>query len=403
LHAYDPGRDVAVLKLSKAAPKKLPLATRPPSPGTKIYVIGTPLGFLNQTISEGIVSGVRQTRDEGTLLQITAAISPGSSGSPVLNTSGQVVGMVTGSIEEGQSLNFAVASAEIQRSLPTITILSPSELDSIINEVVTQADAIEKLVSKLSGEWGDEAARKLSKIGYPAIDALKDAASSKQSVVRRRAVDAIIRMLSDPDENVRRMAAWALGGNKDTRAVEPLIRALSEPDRDVRMSAAWALGEIRDKRAVESLQRSTYDIDSGVQVAAWSALWAIDKRQQAVAPLIRALPDPDWVVRWHAASALGEIKDRRAVEPLIRALSDPDEYVRSHAAWALGEINDKRAVEPLIRVLSDPVRNVRLGAAEALGKTKDKRAIAPLRLLLTDASSDVRKAAQEAIRKIEGG
>jgi len=110
----------------------------------------------------------------------------------------------------------------------------------------------------------------------------------------------------------------------------------------VRSSAARALGGIKDARAVE--------------------------------PLIGALKDKEWPVRWSAASALGKIKDTRAVEPLIGALRDIDELVRCDAAWALGKIDEARAVEPLIGALKDKEWPVRYNAACALAEISDARA-----------------------------
>lgn len=75
--------------------------------GQPIVVIGSPLG-LEGTVSDGIVSAVRDVSKLGKLIQITAPISKGSSGSPVLNMRGEVVGVATSYIKEGQSLNFAI-------------------------------------------------------------------------------------------------------------------------------------------------------------------------------------------------------------------------------------------------------------------------------------------------------
>jgi len=87
-------------------------------PGDKVYALGNPEG-LEGTISEGLVSGVRQIDGEK-LIQIGAAISHGSSGGPVLNESGQVIGVAVGFFSEGQNLNFAVPSEEIKKLVAQI-------------------------------------------------------------------------------------------------------------------------------------------------------------------------------------------------------------------------------------------------------------------------------------------
>lgn len=80
--------------------------------GENIAVIGSPLG-LEGTVSQGIISAIRVQSDEfaeqDSYIQITAPISPGSSGSPVLNMTGKVIGVVAlGSDGENQNLNFAI-------------------------------------------------------------------------------------------------------------------------------------------------------------------------------------------------------------------------------------------------------------------------------------------------------
>lgn len=78
-----------------------------PEVGERIIVVGSPLG-LEQTLSEGVVSAVRDIPDLGEIMQITAPISPGSSGSPVVNLRGEVVGVATLQLAKGQNLNFAM-------------------------------------------------------------------------------------------------------------------------------------------------------------------------------------------------------------------------------------------------------------------------------------------------------
>ncbi|MFQ6055763.1 MAG: HEAT repeat domain-containing protein [Methanosarcinales archaeon] len=116
--------------------------------------------------------------------------------------------------------------------------------------------------------------------------------------------------------------------------------------------------------------------------------------------LIRNLQSRDWVVRNHAAYALGLIGDARAVEPLIKALEDSSSSVRMNAAEALGEIGDARAVEPLIKALGDEDSWVRKDAAKALGKIGDKKAVEPLIKALGDRSSSVRMNAAETLAKL---
>ena len=72
-----------------------------------ILVVGSPLG-LEQTVSEGIVSAVREMPNMVRVLQISASISPGSSGSPVIDMKGKVIGVATFYLVKGQNLNFAV-------------------------------------------------------------------------------------------------------------------------------------------------------------------------------------------------------------------------------------------------------------------------------------------------------
>jgi len=75
--------------------------------GEKVYVIGSPQGLEN-TISDGILSGIRDITPERKVLQITAPISAGSSGGPVFNKDGEVIGIATFLIKEAQNLNFAM-------------------------------------------------------------------------------------------------------------------------------------------------------------------------------------------------------------------------------------------------------------------------------------------------------
>ncbi len=87
-----------------------------------------------------------------------------------------------------------------------------------------------------------------------------------ETLERKRDVKQLIKALSyKKDAGVREDAAIALGEIGDARAVEPLIKALSDSNENVRENAADTLGEIGDARAAESLIRMRDDPDSDVR------------------------------------------------------------------------------------------------------------------------------------------
>lgn len=127
----DKGNDIVILK---ADGKGLPIVKigdiARVNIGEKVYVIGSPQGLEN-TISDGILSGIREITQEWKVLQITAPISPGSSGGPVFNKKGEVIGVATFFIKEAQNLNFAMPVDVIKDKLQAkkITVLKDSALE----------------------------------------------------------------------------------------------------------------------------------------------------------------------------------------------------------------------------------------------------------------------------------
>jgi len=112
--AADSVKDVAMLTVPGTPPVTLRWgSSESTKDGDDVTVISNPLGQLPGTVSRGIISASRVV-DGTKLLQISAAISHGSSGAPVLNARGQVIGIVRSTIEAGQSLNFATATDAIR-------------------------------------------------------------------------------------------------------------------------------------------------------------------------------------------------------------------------------------------------------------------------------------------------
>jgi hypothetical protein len=134
------------------------------------------------------------------------------------------------------------------------------------------------------------------------------------------------------------------------RAVPALTRLLSDPDAELRRQAARALGMIGSSEATE--------------------------------PLRRLLQDDCPSVREAAAQALGELGDPHAVEPLIQVLQKVRSekivlyHDRQKAAESLGNLGDERAIEPLVRVLQERPGDALASVREALAKIQGRQQLA---------------------------
>ncbi|MGA2185442.1 MAG: trypsin-like peptidase domain-containing protein [Bryobacteraceae bacterium] len=105
--AIDKRKDIAFLKIPAVDLPFVKLGrSNAVEIGHTVYSIGSPLGLQN-TLSQGLVSGIRDM-DGYRLFQISAPISHGSSGGPVFNINGEVIGIAVLTIEGGQNLNFAI-------------------------------------------------------------------------------------------------------------------------------------------------------------------------------------------------------------------------------------------------------------------------------------------------------
>lgn len=126
--AVDAEGDLALLRIDAPPNQVHPLLLDRTSPqeGESVVVIGNPFG-LEGSVTNGIVSAVRDIPTFGRIIQITAPISPGSSGSPVVNMQGQVIGVATLQITGGQSVNFAIPSERISQ-LQSGALLSLADL-----------------------------------------------------------------------------------------------------------------------------------------------------------------------------------------------------------------------------------------------------------------------------------
>ncbi len=118
------------------------LAEEEPAVADRVVVIGSPMGF-EQTISEGIVSAVREHPSNGKVYQVTAPISTGSSGGPAVNLRGEVIGIVTFQAAKGQNLNFAVSIKALQ-----LLIDEPQEI-SLVEWTIQKSSGNPRLAASL--------------------------------------------------------------------------------------------------------------------------------------------------------------------------------------------------------------------------------------------------------------
>ncbi len=109
---YNNALDLAVIRIQRRLdPLPVYRGRKKLVRGQKVVAIGSPLGLFN-SVSDGIISGFRKIRDID-MIQFTAPISPGSSGGAVLNMQGEIIGISTAGLDNGQNINLAVGYENI--------------------------------------------------------------------------------------------------------------------------------------------------------------------------------------------------------------------------------------------------------------------------------------------------
>jgi len=105
--AVDDAHDLAIVAVTDLKAPSLPLGdSNKVAVGDDVYAVGNPQG-LEGTFLQGIVSAIRRVGGDA-ILQMTAPISPGSSGGPILNNNGEVIGIAAATFTGGQNLNLAI-------------------------------------------------------------------------------------------------------------------------------------------------------------------------------------------------------------------------------------------------------------------------------------------------------
>ena len=264
-----------------------------------------------------------------------------------------------------------------------------------------------------------------------------EAALELETAPDPRAVEPLIKVLSDSNDYVRANAAGALGAIADARAVPPLIERLSDPHPYVRERTSQALCRfgaaataplqaalaqaadaeartqlipllqcIGDPRALPALVPFYGSANNDVSRAAFSALSSIDPNWKAnplaVPGLITLLDKAgNDKVRADAAQSLGKMKATSATDVLIKTSGDDNRSVAIASIIALGRIGDPKAVNALLDKLDAPDRHTAFNTVQALGAIGDRSALKPLIAMLAHKDSDLVQAVHDALKQID--
>jgi S1-C subfamily serine protease len=148
---HDISNDIAILKINPEGYELLPV--RPGwserlKVGQRVFALGSPLG-LEQTMTVGVVSSVNRTlpslskRKMKSIIQIDAALNRGNSGGPLMNSSGELIGMntaIASRIGENSGIGFAIPAATILRIAPQLIQFGKVRRPSIGIESIAETE-----------------------------------------------------------------------------------------------------------------------------------------------------------------------------------------------------------------------------------------------------------------------
>jgi S1-C subfamily serine protease len=272
--AADKDKDLAVLKITcKDRPylEVLPQGEKP-KVGERAFAVGTPVGYDN-TFSEGLVSGLRE-QENRSVVQTTAAISSGSSGGPLLDARGRVLGVNTYIRVERrgdtivENINFAVASDEVHEILQK-AIRARSQLANVESQPLDDAAA-------------DEVARAYELLSK---DEMLNAAGIAEGLAKRFPNNAQVRLLE---------ARINMRMNFTDQAIEAFRAAarINPNEAEAHLGIGVALSKKKQwKEAVDPLQKAVdlSPADPIAQRALGVALLKLDRKDKALTALKEAV------------------------------------------------------------------------------------------------------------------
>jgi HEAT repeat protein len=273
--------------------------------------------------------------------------------------------------------------------------------------------AVSRLVDRFSEFRIPEAARGLVRL-LPITDRdVREKTIRALGGFGKAGVHVLLEALDVRSELVRSGAAAALGLVRDPTTAQRLIDLLNDDSRQVRLAAMTALGNLRAARAIEPLIERLGDADKSVRSAAHGALERIG--HAAVVPLIEAFAHARTEVFISGIlRVLGVFRDARALVPIMNHIGHTYMRVRVaavDAAVAYGEdavpylldmmVLNAVPVDDMIRdARKNPQKRNRLRTIRALGELKDSRAVSVLKEIGQEHDAEIRQAVEEALAKI---
>lgn len=333
IEAQDELNDLALLAVpAVGVSRPLRLASELPKPGETVFAIGNPQG-LERTISHGLYSGPRSVEGRD-LLQVSASISQGSSGGPIVNAAGEVIGVAVSFLTEGQNLNFAVPLTAI-RALLSGGRSGAHSIESLLAFVGRlQEERTQTGYSADPDSVYQELNRRISRVLSEALIAadkkpealllLADAASLENDAIALEAAEQAVEMTRGADPHARIALARALhakGSRLNEEDQEPLfrqaeghaaiaIKAMRAPLADHFALLAGIQEDLRDKlgdsyhnhkRALELRRRSDPDNVSGDLFHLFGVAAKLSRPQEAKSWFVELIRTGK-AMRWHYAS-----------------------------------------------------------------------------------------------------
>lgn len=239
------------------------------------------------------------------------------------------------------------------------------------------------------------------------------------------------------DGSLRREAIIELGYKKEKSIYSVLLECLKDDSNSIRHAAVISLGRYGQAGAIEELVKPKI-FQSPVVNIRWAVVSAIAKLGdcRVIEHLLKAVADPEWIVRNQAVTELkGKIKEliktpdvrnirilvrllalddeeitalatdgliecgEESIERVVDALKSPSVSMRANAVYVLGQMRAVQTLDILIDRLQDPEWRVRRRVVEALGLIKNKKAVEPLVRSLSD---NVERVQREAIQSLVG-